>query len=48
MFTGLMDEHLAAQTPESWNSHGLAEALVRQLRGLQAAPATAPTSEPSP
>lgn len=45
MFTSLMDEHLAAETPKGWNGHGLAEALVRQLRGL--APAPEPT-EPTP
>lgn len=38
MFTGLMDEHLAAETPRGWGGHGLAEALVRQLRGLGPAP----------
>ena len=46
MFTGLMDEHLAAETPKSWNGHGLAEALVRQLRGMQPAPESA--AEPTP
>jgi flagellar protein FlgJ len=42
MFTGLMDEHLAAETPKGWGGHGLAEALVRQLRGLGPAPEAAP------
>lgn len=32
MFTGLMDEHLAAETPSHWGG-GLSEALYRQLRG---------------
>lgn len=45
MFTSLMDEHLAAETPKGWNGHGLAEALVRQLRGLGPAPTT---EEPTP
>jgi flagellar protein FlgJ len=35
MFTGLLDEHLAAETPQQWNS-GLGEALFRQLRGALA------------
>ena len=32
MFTGLLDEHLAAETPREWR-HGLGEALYTQLRG---------------
>lgn len=32
MFTGLMDQHLAAQVPAGWES-GLGAALYRQLRG---------------
>jgi flagellar protein FlgJ len=31
MFTGLMDQHLAADTPTQW-AHGLAAAAYRQLR----------------
>lgn len=31
IFTGLMDEHLAADTPKHW-SGGISEALYRQLR----------------
>lgn len=31
MFTGLMDEHVAADTPTKWH-HGLGEALYRQMR----------------
>ena len=42
MFTGLLDEHLAARTPERWGGHGLADALVRQLRGLAPAPEAQP------
>jgi len=32
MFTSLMDEHVAAETPQHWQ-HGLGEAVYRQLRG---------------
>ena len=32
MFTGLMDQHLAAETPSQWQG-GLAESEYRQLRG---------------
>lgn len=32
MFTGLMDQHLAAETPSQWQG-GLAESVYRQLRG---------------
>jgi flagellar protein FlgJ len=49
MFTGLMDQHLAADTPSQWE-HGLADAIYRQLRGRLpgAAPAAAAApSEPS-
>ncbi|MEO7359013.1 MAG: rod-binding protein [Gemmatimonadaceae bacterium] len=36
IFTGLMDEHLAAETPKHWGG-GISEALYRQLRkGLSA------------
>lgn len=38
MFTGMLDEHVASQTPEHWRGHGLADALVRQLRGMGTAP----------
>ena len=31
MFTGLMDQKLAAETPTQW-AHGLADAAYRQLR----------------
>jgi peptidoglycan hydrolase FlgJ len=37
IFTGLMDEHIAAETPRHWGG-GISEALYRQLsRGLSAA-----------
>jgi flagellar protein FlgJ len=42
IFTSLMDEHLATETPKQWEG-GLAEALYRQLRG----PATAAASQAS-
>lgn len=43
IFTGLLDEHLAADTPKHWNG-GISEGLYRQLRhGLAAA-----TSSSSP
>lgn len=31
MFTGLMDEHMAADTPQKWK-HGLSESIFRQLK----------------
>ena len=31
MFTGLLDEHIAADTPQHWK-HGLSESIFRQLR----------------
>lgn len=33
IFTGLLDQHLAAETPKQWES-GVAEALYRQLCGV--------------
>ncbi len=48
MFTGLMDQHLAAETPRHW-SGGLSEALYRQLRGpTPVSPAAAPAAASSP
>lgn len=44
MFTGLMDQHLAVDTPNHWGG-GLAEALYRQMRGQVA---SASTSAPTP
>ena len=48
MFTGLMDEHLAADTPTQW-AHGLAAAAYRQLRANLpgATPEPAPITTPS-
>jgi peptidoglycan hydrolase FlgJ len=46
IFTSLMDEHLAAETPNQWEG-GLAEALYRQLRKTApVAAAPAPESHP--
>ena len=46
IFTGLLDQHLAAETPKHWQG-GLSDAIYRQMRrGLPAdaiAPAPAPT-----
>ena len=40
MFSGLMDQHLAAETPTQW-ARGLTDAITRQLRGaLEAQRAT--------
>lgn len=47
MFTGLLDQHLAAETPKHWQT-GLSDALYRQLsRGLPP-DASAPASAPHP
>ena len=46
MFTGLMDQHLAADTPTQWD-HGLADAIYRQLRGRLQHDATATAAEPA-
>lgn len=41
IFTGLLDQHLAAETPKQWES-GMAEALYRQLRGIGAPESATP------
>ncbi|MBY0489639.1 MAG: rod-binding protein [Gemmatimonadaceae bacterium] len=47
IFTSLMDEHLATETPKQWEG-GLAEALYRQLRGpAQAAASQASAPHPA-
>jgi peptidoglycan hydrolase FlgJ len=50
MFTSLMDQHLAADTPTQW-AHGLASAAYRQLRralpDADVPPANAPTTLPA-
>jgi len=50
IFTGLLDQHLAAETPKHWQT-GLSDALYRQLsRGLPSdatAAASAPPLDPS-
>lgn len=46
MFTGLLDEHVASDTPLQWK-HGLSEAVYRQMRNavvLQQGPASQPTT----
>lgn len=44
IFTGLLDQQMAAEVPADWES-GLGAALYRQLRGvLNAAPAADPSS----
>ena len=43
IFTGLLDQHLAAETPKQWQS-GMAEALYRQLRGIGAPSSDSPSS----
>ncbi|MCE2901260.1 MAG: rod-binding protein [Gemmatimonas sp.] len=47
MFTGLMDQHLAAETPSHWGG-GLSEALYRQLRGRLPVAAAPLDSDSSP
>ena len=48
MFTGMMDEHIAADTPKQWK-HGLSESIYRQLKAKVSAqdtklpPASSPT-----
>jgi Rod binding domain-containing protein len=41
MFTGMLDQHIAAETPAQWQ-HGLGDALFRQLR--RSLPSSAPTA----
>lgn len=50
IFTGLMDQHLAAETPKQWE-RGIAQALYRQLaRGMpaDASPAPMPALDSTP
>ncbi len=47
MFTGMLDQHLAAETPARWE-HGLAEALYRQLRGAAGLGAPEPAAGATP
>jgi len=46
MFTGLLDEHLAAETPQEWR-HGIGESLYAQLRGRLGNDAAMPSPAPS-
>jgi peptidoglycan hydrolase FlgJ len=45
MFAGLLDQHLATETPKQWD-HGLGDALVEQLRPALAR--VAPTDPNTP
>ena len=48
IFTGLLDQHLAAETPKQWE-HGIAQALYRQLRhGIPADAPQASVTTPDP
>lgn len=45
MFTGLLDQHVASDTPIKWQQHGLSESIYRQMRDAvvqQQGGATAP------
>lgn len=46
IFTGLLDQHLAAETPKHWKG-GLSDALVRQLRRGLSSDASAATAAPA-
>jgi flagellar protein FlgJ len=47
MFTGLMDQKLATDTPDQWR-HGIGDALYRQLsRALPGDPAAVPPAPPA-
>jgi flagellar protein FlgJ len=46
MFTGLMDQRLAAETPKQWH-HGIGDALYRQLSGALPHAGTTSTASPS-
>ena len=47
MFTGMLDEHIAADTPQQWK-HGLSESIYRQLKAKVSAQETKlpPASSP--
>lgn len=48
IFTGLLDQHLAAETPKHWET-GLSDALYRQLRrGLPVDTSAAAPAAPAP
>lgn len=47
IFTGLMDQHLAAETPKHWVG-GLSDALVRQLSRHSSSQATIAPQAPTP
>jgi flagellar protein FlgJ len=45
IFTGLLDQHLAAETPKHWEG-GLSDAIYRQMRRGLSADAIAPAPVP--
>jgi peptidoglycan hydrolase FlgJ len=47
IFTGLMDQHLAAETPKHWGG-GLSDALYRQLSRNPSSQATIAPQAPTP
>jgi flagellar protein FlgJ len=47
IFTGLMDQHVAAETPKHWDT-GLSDALYRQLRRGMPADTTAAATAAAP
>jgi len=47
MFTGLLDQRLAAETPKTWH-HGIGEALYRQLSRALPPETTPATAAPTP
>jgi flagellar protein FlgJ len=47
IFTGLMDQHLAAETPKHWVG-GISDALYRQLSRNSSAQATLAPQAPTP
>lgn len=46
IFTGLLDQHLAAETPRHWEG-GLSDAIYRQMRRGLPADATVPAPAPT-
>ncbi|MES2521496.1 MAG: rod-binding protein [Gemmatimonadota bacterium] len=43
IFTGLLDQHLAAETPKQWES-GVTAALYRQLQGIASSHSSSSTT----
>ncbi|HEV2642836.1 MAG TPA: rod-binding protein [Candidatus Elarobacter sp.] len=51
MFTGLLDQHVASDTPMQWKRHGLSESIYRQMRDAvhqQVGTTLPPDSIPAP